>query len=150
MAVLQNRGRLRWPTGAGLGCPAEDQLHVLGAAEVGVVGHQRLEERAAVAGHVEDDGAGHLDLLTVACGRRERGTLVTATARYLRVGRSKLCRVLDLEHVAAAMRGQARPRGDGGRASCWPVTQCKRNRRRNSQVRQLLEPLRDSRQYLRA
>jgi hypothetical protein len=42
--------------------PAEDDLHVVGAAEVEVVGDQRLEEPAGVAGRVEDDGAGDLDL----------------------------------------------------------------------------------------
>ncbi len=40
----------------------EDDLDVVGSAEVEVVGDQRLEERPGVAGHVEDQGAGGLDL----------------------------------------------------------------------------------------
>ena len=41
---------------------AEDDLHVVRAADVEVVGDQRLEETAGMAGGVEDDGAGDLDL----------------------------------------------------------------------------------------
>jgi hypothetical protein len=40
----------------------EDELDVLGAAEVEVVGHQRFEEGSGVAGGVQHDGAGGLDL----------------------------------------------------------------------------------------
>src|SRR5512142_1894097 len=40
----------------------EDELHLLGTAEVEVVDEQRLEERAGEAGSVEDEGARHLDL----------------------------------------------------------------------------------------
>src|SRR2546422_7957264 len=41
---------------------AEDDLDLIGAAHVEVVGHQRLEEAAGVAGGGEHDGAGGLDL----------------------------------------------------------------------------------------
>jgi hypothetical protein len=41
---------------------AEDDLHVVGAAEVEVVDDQRLEEAAGMPGRVEHDGAGDLDL----------------------------------------------------------------------------------------
>jgi len=41
---------------------AEDDLHVGGPAEVEVVGDERFEEAAGVAGCVEHDGAGDLDL----------------------------------------------------------------------------------------
>jgi hypothetical protein len=40
----------------------EDELDVLGAAQVEVVGHQSLEERPGVTCGVEHDGAGGLDL----------------------------------------------------------------------------------------
>src|SRR6266540_859060 len=40
----------------------EDELDVLGAAKVEVVGHQGFEEGSGVAGGVEHDGAGGLDL----------------------------------------------------------------------------------------
>src|ERR1700683_1789737 len=42
--------------------PAEDDLHVLRAAQVQVVGDQRLEERPGPVRGVEDDSAGDLDL----------------------------------------------------------------------------------------
>jgi hypothetical protein len=41
---------------------AEDELDLVGAAEVKVVGDQRLKERPGLAGGVQDQGAGHLDL----------------------------------------------------------------------------------------
>jgi hypothetical protein len=41
---------------------AEDDLHVVRAADIKVVGDQRLEEAAGVPGRVEHDGAGDLDL----------------------------------------------------------------------------------------
>ncbi|AFJ35172.1 hypothetical protein W7S_11025 [Mycobacterium sp. MOTT36Y] len=40
----------------------EDELDELRAADVEVVGHQRLEEPAGVPGRVEHQGAGGLDL----------------------------------------------------------------------------------------
>jgi hypothetical protein len=40
----------------------KDDLHVVGAPEVEVVGDQRFEEPAGVAGCVKDEGAGELDL----------------------------------------------------------------------------------------
>jgi SAM-dependent methyltransferase len=46
--------------------PAEDDLDVLRAAQVQVVGDQRLEERPGPVRGVEDDGPGDLDL---GCGR---------------------------------------------------------------------------------
>jgi hypothetical protein len=42
--------------------PTEDDLDVVGAAHVEVVGDQGLEEGAGVAGDVEYDGAEGLDL----------------------------------------------------------------------------------------
>src|SRR6266545_2484958 len=40
----------------------EDELDAFGASQVEVVGHQRLEEGSGVAGGVQHDGAGGLDL----------------------------------------------------------------------------------------
>src|SRR5438105_3873413 len=42
--------------------PAEDELHVLRAADVKVVADEGLEEGPGTAGSVQDDGAGDLDL----------------------------------------------------------------------------------------
>jgi hypothetical protein len=42
--------------------PTEDDLHLLGTADVEVVGAQCLEEPAGLAGCVEHEGAGDLDL----------------------------------------------------------------------------------------
>ncbi len=42
--------------------PVKDDLHVVRATEVEIVGDQRFEEPAGVAGCIEDDGAGELDL----------------------------------------------------------------------------------------
>ena len=53
------------PEGAGgvaADLAAEDDLHVAGAADVEVVSDQRLEEPTGVAGSVEHQGAGYLDL----------------------------------------------------------------------------------------
>ena len=50
------------PFGGGADLAAEDDLDVGGTADVKVVGDQRLEESAGVAGCVEHDGAGDLDL----------------------------------------------------------------------------------------
>src|SRR3974390_945489 len=50
------------PGGRAAAPPAEDDLHVLRAADVEVVADQRLEEGPGTAGSVEDDGAGDLDL----------------------------------------------------------------------------------------
>ncbi|HXP13939.1 MAG TPA: hypothetical protein VN907_01350, partial [Actinomycetes bacterium] len=41
---------------------AEDELDLVGAAKIEVVGHQRLKERPGLAGGVQDQGAGHLNL----------------------------------------------------------------------------------------
>jgi hypothetical protein len=40
----------------------EDDLDTFGAAEVEVIGHEGFEEGPGVAGSVEHDGAGGLDL----------------------------------------------------------------------------------------
>jgi hypothetical protein len=50
------------PGGVAADPPAEDDLHVLRAAQVQVVGDQRLEERPGAVRGVEDDSAGDLDL----------------------------------------------------------------------------------------
>jgi hypothetical protein len=50
------------PLGVAADLAAEDDLNVAGAAKVEVVGDQRLEEPTGVAGGVEHDGAGDLDL----------------------------------------------------------------------------------------
>jgi hypothetical protein len=47
---------------AAAGVAFEDELDAFGAAKVEVVGHQRLEEGPGVAGSVQHDGAGGLDL----------------------------------------------------------------------------------------
>src|SRR5258708_29751799 len=62
--------------------PVEDDLHVVGAAEVEVVGGEGLEERAGMARGGEGDGLGDLDLahgdvppvagVAVGAGERER------------------------------------------------------------------------------
>ena len=48
--------------GVGADLPVEDDLDGVRAAEIEVVGDQRLEEGAGVAGRVEHDRAGHLHL----------------------------------------------------------------------------------------
>jgi hypothetical protein len=55
-------GGLEHPAGLAAAVAPEDELDVLGAAKVEVVGHQRLEEGPGVAGGVQHDGAGGLHL----------------------------------------------------------------------------------------
>src|SRR6266498_3700949 len=59
--VPVDRG-LEHPAGLAAAVASEDDLDVLGASQVEVVGHQRLEEGSGVAGGVQHDGAGGLDL----------------------------------------------------------------------------------------
>ena len=61
VVVAVDRGP-KHPFGGGADLAAEDDLHVAGAADVEVVGDQRLEEPTGVAGRVEHQGAGDLDL----------------------------------------------------------------------------------------
>jgi hypothetical protein len=51
-------GGAEGPGGVAANPPAEDDLHVLRAAQVQVAGYQRLEERPGPARLVEDDGPG--------------------------------------------------------------------------------------------
>src|ERR1019366_1269054 len=68
---------------------AEDDLDGVGAADVKVVGDQRLEEGPRIAGLGEHDGAGHLDL-----GHRQLppvpGPLVSGTQRQREAGQPAL------------------------------------------------------------
>jgi hypothetical protein len=59
--VPVDRG-LEHPAGLAAALAPEDDLDVLGAAEVEVVGHEGFEEGSGVAGGVEHDGAGGFHL----------------------------------------------------------------------------------------
>jgi hypothetical protein len=62
LVVTAVDGGPKHPFGVGADLAAKDDLHVGGPAQVEVVGDERLEEAAGVAGRVEHDGAGDLDL----------------------------------------------------------------------------------------
>ena len=51
-----------WFLGGLADLAGEDHGHLVGSADGDVVGHQGLEERPGLAGRVEDDGPGDLDL----------------------------------------------------------------------------------------
>src|SRR6266542_267538 len=77
-------GGLEHPAGLTAAPAPEDELHVLGAAKVEVVGHQGLEEGSGVAGGVQHDGAGRLDLAHGQVPVGARKSVVGAELQVLR------------------------------------------------------------------